>query len=90
MVGLDGKVVEDARVFFGQVVEVSRIGTGIMAVNLGWLREHWPESPWFSSTLTHGEKGPQKLGEDYGFCNSVRLRGGAVYCDGRVVTVHAH
>lgn len=72
----------------GQVVPVDRLATAFMAVNLGWLRTSWPETPWFVTTNLPGGK-PTIIGEDYSFCDGIRARGGAVLCDGRLLPKHA-
>lgn len=72
---------------FGSVIEVDRLGTGFMAVNLGWLHEHWPKQPWFWTETLEGDE-PSKRSEDYSFCDGVRKRGGVILCDGRFEPVH--
>jgi hypothetical protein len=73
--------------FRGRLVEADAVGTAFMAINLAWVREHWPEQPWF---LFHQLPGPQptKLGEDITFCLRVRELGGTVLADGRLEPRH--
>lgn len=83
----------------GKVVEVDRIGTGFMAISLGWLMKNWapgkdPE-PWFHvdkvpcKGLGEGQH-PERVGEDYHFCDHVHRRGGLVLADGRLDVQHCH
>lgn len=73
---------------FGKVQEVEYIGMGLCAINLAWLRQHWPyeESPWYLTEYTDGVLKQQ--GEDYYFCKGARDRGGKVLCDGRFLPGH--
>lgn len=75
--------------FAGQLLEVDRIATGCMAVRCGWIREQWPEQPWFDARPTTGADGsPRMLGEDISFCDGVRQRAGTVLADGRFEPFH--
>lgn len=67
---------------------VRQIGAAFIAVNLQWLRDHWPEPPWF--TMSHEFKGKPKMSrsEDYAFCDGIHERGGAVFCDARFSPAH--
>ena len=58
-------------------VSVARIGGHMMALSLGWLREHWPEAPWFE---TEHDAACVPYTEDYRFCDMARLRGGRIVC----------
>lgn len=74
--------------FIGKVVPCASIGAACMAINLNWLKAHWPTvnpEPWFR--FIHG-KDNRWMGEDLAFCLGVRERGGVVLCDGRVECVH--
>lgn len=71
--------------FFNQVREVDAIGTGCVAVNCNWLREHMPFSPWFQPIRPRMkyDQPPMKVGQDLMFCLKVRQAGGKILCDGR-------
>lgn len=73
--------------FAGKVTPVDRIGTAFMAVNCHWIRDHWPEQPWFVTQQLSGPV-PSKIGEDVSFVDGVRSRGGLVLADGRFEPVH--
>lgn len=75
----------------GKVRQVHAIGAACMAINLEWLRQHWPDSPWFTIEHPKSENGGEPIvkGEDYGFCFEVQKRGGLVLCDGRFMPGHA-
>jgi len=64
--------------------EVDVIGTGVMLINMGWLRKNWPIGPWFTVIDTESGSFP----EDWTFCEWVKSRGGKVMVDPRVKTVH--
>ncbi len=74
--------------FMDRVVPAHAIGAACMAINLGWLRDHWatvnPE-PWFQ--FVHA-KDNNWLGEDLSFCLGVQKRGGSILVDGRVKCLH--
>jgi len=73
----------------GNTMPVLRIGAAFLAVNLGWLQEHWPKAPWFVMSPYYDIGRPvQGIGEDYAFCDGVWDRGGEVMCDGRFVPEH--
>ena len=72
------------------LVSVTHIGTALFAIRCGWIVRHWPEGPWFQTTQIVTARGPEKLGEDFGFCRGVAKRGGTVICDGRIEAAHAH
>lgn len=84
-VSVDGKAIKSINV--KEVFEVDKIGSGIMAINLSWLRENWPRKlgPWFGS-IYH----PNGIREsqDYVFCKDVKVMGGNVFCDSRVEAGH--
>jgi hypothetical protein len=69
--------------------QVEAIGGALMAVNLGWLREHWMRPPWFQITYLPGPPTLNPHGEDLGFCDGVRERGGHVLCAGGIRPSHA-
>jgi len=73
--------------FAGKVLPVQRIGTACMAVSLGWVKDHWPEQPWFQMVQLPGPE-PKKVGEDFLFCEHVGDRGGLILADGRFEPVH--
>lgn len=76
--------------FVGRVVQVDRIGTAFLALNMAFFRECWPDGPWFQSIqVARGRDAPGWTGEDYAFCDQVRKRRGAVFVDGRYEPVHA-
>lgn len=60
--------------------------TGMMAINLNWLREHMPSPPWF--TIIDHPNTMAVTGEDEWFCMEVRKRGGTVLCDSRFIAKH--
>jgi hypothetical protein len=70
----------------GGLREISRIATACVAVNLGWIRDCWPDPPWFTHAFSH--KSIVAVGEDVWFCDEARARGGKIYVDGRVKTEH--
>lgn len=79
----------EAQEFMGRVVPVDRIGTAFMAVRMRWFAQHWATGPWFQSQqLDRGLEPPGWIGEDFGFCDAVRTRGGTIWCDGRFEPVH--
>lgn len=61
----------------GNVSEATRIGSAIIAINLNWLREHWPTPPWFVTIPEEGSH-KAKVGEDFYFCDSVLSRGAKI------------
>lgn len=71
----------------GKVQDVYRLGSGFIAVNLNWIREHYPTSPWFFESRPKSPV-PQKIGSDVMFCEQLRLRQGRIVCDGRVIPTH--
>jgi glycosyltransferase involved in cell wall biosynthesis len=71
----------------GVVTAVDRIGTAFTAIDLHWMAEHWPESPWFTFQHLEGRQ-PSCIGEDYWFCAGVRQRGGIILADGRFEPIH--
>lgn len=77
----------DADAWKGQVIEVDRIGTACMAIRLDWVRNEWPEQPWFEARCIPGAE-PGVLGEDVWFCDGVKKRGGKILADGRFEPVH--
>jgi hypothetical protein len=70
-----------------QVIAVDRIGTAFTAVNMHWLGDKWPHSPWFKFEHLEGLV-PETVGEDYWFCGGVKQRGGTILADGRFEPVH--
>jgi len=72
----------------GKVQAVGRIGGACIAVNCGWLRQHWPKGPWFEMEHDYSERPRNVRGEDYSICDGIWQRGGAVLCDGRFVPSH--
>ena len=103
-VGDAGVCVQDAQLqpltlaaLRGQITPVYRLGGACIAVNLRWLRQHWPVGPWFRMVHAPGdlreiEAGTGRphhgRGEDYDFCEGIHQRGGRVLCDGRFVPEH--
>ncbi len=74
-----------------KLVETPRIGGACMAVNLGWIREKMPVPPWFThepNLMGSRESRLRGSGEDVVFCDMVRIRGGLILCDGRVLPKH--
>lgn len=69
----------------GEVFEVDRAGHGLMAINVGWIRQHWPEPPWFAPRFSAGPDLPV-VPDDWAFCEGVRAREGKILCDGRLWT----
>ena len=72
----------------GKVQAVGRIGGACIAVNCGWLRQHWPKGPWFEMVHDYSERPRNVRGEDYSICDGIWQRGGVVLCDGRFVPSH--
>lgn len=73
--------------FENKVLDVDRVGTACMAINLAWLKREWPESPWFETKQLPGPV-PAKVGEDIAFCDAVRAKGGRIVLDGRFSPHH--
>lgn len=76
----------------GTIQKVDRIGTAFMAINCRWLQANWPKHPWFESRIIEAPDGsgrPDKMSEDFEFCDGVTRRGGTVYMDGRFEPAHA-
>lgn len=71
----------------GRVQKVDRMGTGMVALNLGWLKEKWPESPWFQEYFIPGPK-PIRVGSDISICDQIDSKGGQIYCYGMFEPVH--
>lgn len=71
----------------GNLSECAHIGSAIIAMNLNWLREHWPTPPWFVTVPNEGTHKP-KVGEDVYFCNGVTFRGAKVLVYHGVVSYH--
>lgn len=77
--------------YLGKLVETPRIGGACMAVNLGWIRASMPMPPWFThepTLLGSREDRLRGTGEDVTFCDMVRIRGGLILVDGRVLPKH--
>jgi hypothetical protein len=72
----------------GKVQAVGRIGGACIAVNCGWLRQHWPKGPWFEMEHDYTARPRNARGEDYSICDGIYRRGGVVLCDGRFVPAH--
>lgn len=81
-----------AQVSFSQVrnriVPVKQIGGACIAVNLQWMRKHWPTGPWFVMDHDYAGRPKNRTGEDYFICNGIHQRGGIVLCDGRFRPEH--
>lgn len=60
------------------------IGTGVMLINMAWIREHWSKAPWFHVIDTEEGFWP----EDFNFCEQVWDKGGKVEILGGIKTVH--
>jgi len=73
--------------FEGRVVPVDRIGTGYFAINAKWIKDIWPDQPWFFEHQMRGSE-PLKMGSDIAFCDEVRQRGGLILADGRFEPEH--
>jgi hypothetical protein len=71
-----------------RVQAVGRIGGACIAVNCGWLRQHWAAGPWFVMEHDYTGRPRNARGEDYTVCDGIIARGGAVVCDGRFVPAH--
>lgn len=69
-----GKEYNNAREIPQAPQETDVIGTGVMLINVAWIKNNWPISPWFEviDTLTGA------FPEDWNFCEKVRQRGGKV------------
>lgn len=80
--GIDHVLIEEIK---GVVTEVDRVGSAVIAINVPWIKEHWPRSPWFATV--HFDRGlddePGVMGEDFFFCDMARDKGGLILCDGR-------
>jgi hypothetical protein len=70
-----------------RVVPVDRIGTAYFAISTKWVKDNWPNQPWFLTQQLEGAE-PKKIGEDVTFCDRVRERGGVILADGRFEPVH--
>jgi hypothetical protein len=82
-----GELPEDE--LLGRVQAVARIGGACIAVNCGWLRNHWAQAPWFEMVHDYSAGRPRNArGEDYSICDGIYARGGAVVCDGRFAPAH--
>lgn len=66
---------------------VDRIGGAFTAINLGWLRDNWHDSPWFMVQHIAGPK-PDTVGEDCWFSDGVKKRGGTILVDPRFEPSH--
>lgn len=86
-VGNDSVKFADPSTWKGTVTPVHRIGTAFFAINCKWIKDHWPNQPWFLTQQLEGEE-PRKIGEDVTFCDVVRSRGGVILADGRFEPVH--
>lgn len=64
--------------------EIDAIGTGLMLINLNWVKKNWPKGPWFDVIYTEAGMFP----EDWTFCERVKERGGKVVVEPRIKTVH--
>lgn len=85
--------VAEEEAYAGKVVEVSRLGAACVAVNLGWLRDAWPDPPWYYHARVGGpaatrEMSLRSVGEDVAFCDEARRRGGKIFADGRFFPRH--
>lgn len=76
----------------GEVYEAEKAGTGLMLIDVGWVRERYDEytGPWFERTWKDERHLQLDTGEDIFFCKIVRAMGGSLWVDGRVHTVHAY
>jgi len=75
----------------GKLVPCSRIGAAFTALNLGWLRDHMPDPPWYTHEPSMMGSRLNRLrahGEDGVFCDMVRIRGGVILVDGRITPSH--
>lgn len=86
------QVAEEAA-YAGKVVEISRLGAACVAVNVAWLRDAWPDPPWYYHARVGGpaatrEQLLRSVGEDVAFCDEARRRGGRIYADGRFLPKH--
>jgi hypothetical protein len=77
----------DPQSWQGRVSGVDRIGTACFAISADWIKEPWPNQPWFVTQQLDGDE-PRKIGEDVTFCDRVRERGGKILADGRFEPVH--
>jgi hypothetical protein len=78
--------------FVGKIVECTRIGGAFIAINLRWLNDHMPEPPWFvHEPIMVGPRADRlkAYGEDLSFCDRVRIAGGKIFVDGRILPKHA-
>ena len=65
--------------------EVRRVGFGMVALNMGWLRSHWPVGPWCQSVQMADGKW---FDEGFKMCEDVGAKGGAVFVDPRFMPTH--
>lgn len=74
---------KDAKPELGKIFEVDRLGHGMMAIDIEWLREHWPNPPWFAPRF---KEGPDLavVRDDWTFSEGVIARSGKLLCDGRL------
>lgn len=83
--------VADEACYAGQLVECARIGGAFLAINLNWLKEKMPDPPWFThEPIMQGPRFERLhcYGEDVGFCDSVKIKGGKIFVDGRIFPRH--
>lgn len=64
--------------------EIDVIGTGVMLINMAWIRKNWPKPPYFSVIDTETGAWP----EDWNFCQLVKEKGGKIVVEPRIATVH--
>jgi hypothetical protein len=71
--------------------KVSRVGTGLMALSLDWVRRAWPlgssVGPWFESYISfdpENMKGFHLYGEDHRFCDEAVAKGANIACRGGI------
>jgi len=75
--------------YAGRLLQVERLGAAFMAVNLNWIRRHWPKPPWFAFVEGCDENGePTWTSEDFYFCDGLHERGGELWLDARFEPRH--
>lgn len=74
----------------GRPSAVHRLGTGVMAFQVDWIRKHWPKGPWFQIVFPEEFEGRRWIGEDDWFCDEVWKRDGKIICDARFFAAHSN
>lgn len=76
----------------GRVYEADKIGTGMILINLGRIRDWYDayEGPCFQRQYADDRCIDPQIGSDIFFSYVVRGKGGRIVCDARIPTVHVN